>query len=126
MTTESKEQLLETAAPPKLVVEGVTKRFKAAKDHVHALENVSLSVKEVEYVLLVGPSVCSKSTLLKLIARLDFPYNGTIMADGKPVTGPGSDRMMMFQENALFPWLNVIQNILFGLRLKQRLNNKER
>src|SRR5437763_915590 len=126
MTIETKEQLLETPAPQKLVVEGVSKHFKTQKAEVHALDNVSLSVKEGEFVCLVGPSGCGKSTLLNLIAGLDFPEQGTISADGKPVTGPGSDRMMMFQENALFPWLNVIQNILFGLKLKARLNNKER
>ncbi len=126
MTVESKEHLLESLAPPKLVVEGVSKHFKTKKGSTHALDNVSLSVREGEFVCLVGPSGCGKSTLLNLIAGLDFPEQGAIRADGKPVTGPGSDRMMMFQENALFPWLNVIQNILFGLKLKPRLTNQER
>jgi NitT/TauT family transport system ATP-binding protein len=115
-----------TAEAPKLHIENVTKRFKARKGLVHALDNISLTVNEGEFVCLVGPSGCGKSTLLNLIAGLDFPDSGRILADGKPVTGPGSDRMVMFQESALFPWLDVLDNILFGLRLKPNLNNKER
>lgn len=126
MAVLSKAELLESVAPPKLVVEGVSKRFKTAKGDVHALDNVSLSVQEGEFVCLVGPSGCGKSTLLNLIAGLDFPDGGRILANGRPVTGPGSDRMMMFQENALFPWLTVMGNILFGLRLKGKLSHRER
>lgn len=115
-----------TPEAPKLHIENVTKRFKARKGLVHALDDISLTVNEGEFVCLVGPSGCGKSTLLNLIAGLDFPDSGRILADGKPVTGPGSDRMVMFQESALFPWLDVLDNILFGLRLKPNLSNKER
>jgi len=115
-----------TDAPPKLVVENVSKRFRTRKGEIHALDDISLAVREGEFVCLVGPSGCGKSTLLNLIAGLDFPDNGRIFADGKPVTGPGSDRMMMFQEAALFPWLNVFDNVMFGLKLKPHLRDKER
>jgi NitT/TauT family transport system ATP-binding protein len=111
---------------PKLVVENVTKRFRTHKGEIHALDNVSLAVREGEFVCLVGPSGCGKTTLLNLIAGLDLPDSGQILANGKPVTGPGSDRMVMFQEPALFPWLDVFDNVMFGLKLKPRLNNKER
>ena len=105
------------------------KRFEelpASAGRVHALENVSLSVGEGEFVCLVGASGCGKSTLLNIIAGLEKPDSGTILADGKPVTGPGRDRMVMFQESALFPWLDVLGNVLFGLKLKPNLTNKER
>jgi len=111
---------------PKLVVESVTKRFRTRKGEIHALDNISLAVREGEFVCLVGPSGCGKTTLLNLIAGLDLPDDGRILADGKPVTGPGSDRMVMFQEPALFPWLDVFDNVMFGLKLKPKLNNKER
>jgi len=115
-----------TVEAPKLQIENVTKRFKTRNGHVEALADVSLTVREGEFVCLLGPSGCGKSTLLNLIAGLDFPDAGRILADGKPVTAPGSDRMVMFQEPALFPWLNVLDNVLFGLSLKPRLNDKER
>jgi len=111
---------------PKLVIEDVSKRFRTRKGELHALDNISLTVREGEFVCLVGPSGCGKSTLLNLIAGLYFPGNGRILADGRPVTGPGSDRMVMFQEAALFPWLNVFDNVMFGLKLKPNLNDKER
>src|SRR5712671_1231097 len=93
---------------------------------VHVLDGISLQVHEGEFVCLVGPSGCGKSTLLNIIAGLEFPDSGKVMADGHPVIGPGRERMMMFQESALFPWLDVMDNVLFGLKLKSNLNNKER
>ncbi|MBI2947508.1 MAG: ABC transporter ATP-binding protein [Verrucomicrobia bacterium] len=113
-------------SPEKLVVEGVSKTFRTQRGSVHALDNVSLSVREGEFVCLVGPSGCGKSTLLNIIAGLEMPDTGKVLADGKPVTDAGSDRMMMFQESALFPWLDVIGNVLFGLKLKPKLGRKER
>jgi NitT/TauT family transport system ATP-binding protein len=92
----------------------------------HALDNVSLKVDEGEFVCLVGASGCGKSTLLNMIAGLEFPDTGSIMSEGRMVTDPGRDRMVMFQESALFPWLNVIGNVLFGLKLKPNLTDAER
>jgi len=120
------EQELQNVAPEKLVVENVSKSFWQRRVSVHALDNVSLNVREGEFVCLVGPSGCGKSTLLNIIAGLEFPDAGRVVADGKPVTGPGRERMMMFQESALFPWLDVMDNLMFGLKLKANLNNKER
>ena len=87
----------------KLVVDNVSKTFNSAGGKVEALKNVSLKVGEGEFVCLVGPSGCGKSTLLNLIAGLDKPDSGTIKVDDTVVTGPGRDRMVMFQEHALFP-----------------------
>jgi NitT/TauT family transport system ATP-binding protein len=91
-----------------------------------ALDNVSLTVDEGEFVCLVGPSGCGKSTLLNLIAGLDSPESGTLASDGASITGTGRERGVMFQEHALFPWLDVLGNVMFGLNLKPGLSNAER
>src|SRR5476651_1353546 len=117
---------LQNVPPEKLVVEGVSKWFRTRRAAVHALDNVSLTIHEGEFVCLVGPSGCGKSTLLNIIAGLEIPDGGQVLADGKPITGPGRERMMMFQESALFPWLDVIDNVMFSLRLKPGLDSAER
>ncbi len=117
---------LQNAPPEKLVCNQVSKTFKTQRGSVLALDRVSLSVQEGEFVCLVGPSGCGKSTLLNIIAGLEQPDSGRVESSGQPVTDAGRDRMMMFQESALFPWLDVMGNVLFGLRLKPGLNNKER
>jgi NitT/TauT family transport system ATP-binding protein len=117
---------LEVIAPSKLAIENVSKSFQSASGTVLALDRVSLNVAEGEFVCLVGASGCGKSTLLNIIAGLEKPDSGTVRADGKPVTGPGRERLVMFQEPALFPWLDVFGNVLFGLKLKPTLTNKDR
>lgn len=112
--------------PAKLVVENVSKTFVTRRGNLEVLENISLQVNEGEFVCLVGRSGCGKSTLLNIIAGLEKPHSGRVLADGKPVTEPGADRMMMFQESALFPWLDVMGNVLFGLKLKPHLTPNER
>ena len=120
------ESIPQPQVPAKLQVEGVSKTFHSGKQRVHALDDVSLSVREGEFVCLVGPSGCGKSTLLSIIAGLEQPDQGAVLSDGKPITGPGSDRQVMFQESALFPWLDVLGNVLFGLKLKPGLAPHER
>jgi len=115
------------AAPPaKLVIADVSKTFATSRGPVHALDHVSLQVAEGEFVCLLGPSGCGKSTLLNLVAGLELPDEGTVTADGRSVRGPGRERMMMFQESALFPWLDVFGNVMFALKLKTGLTNAER
>jgi len=106
----------------KIAVERVSKTFRGGTREVPALSDVSLTVGDGEFVCLVGPSGCGKSTLLNLIAGLEFPDEGRVLVDGQPVTGPGRDRMVMFQEPALFPWRDVMGNVLFGLELKPNLD----
>jgi NitT/TauT family transport system ATP-binding protein len=84
---------------------------------VTAIENVSLSIEEGQFVCFVGPSGCGKSTLLNIMAGLDMPTEGEVVLNGRLVKETGPDRIMVFQENALFPWLNVIENVEFGLRM---------
>jgi len=124
--TGSVTEELQLVPPSKLAIEDVSKTFQAATGKVLALDHVNLQVNEGEFVCLVGPSGCGKTTLLNIIAGLEKPDNGSVRADGKPVTSPGRDRLVMFQEPALFPWLDVFGNVLFGLKLKPNLTNKDR
>jgi NitT/TauT family transport system ATP-binding protein len=91
------------------------RNLSKAYESTHALDGVSVSVPEGEFCCVVGPSGCGKTTLLRTIAGLDDPDSGSVLIDGDPVTGPGLDRGMVFQEYALFPWRTVRGNIRFGL-----------
>lgn len=114
-------------APPwKLQVEGVAKRFVTRTRALAALAPVSFQVREGEILCLVGPSGCGKSTTLNIIAGLERPDSGVVRTDGHLVGEPGPDRMVLFQEPALFPWLTVLGNVLFGLKLKPCLSRVER
>ena len=124
--TSSVSEELRVIAPSKLAIEDVSKSFKTGTGVVQALDRVSLQVGEGEFVCLVGASGCGKSTLLNIIAGLEKPDGGNVLADGKPVTSPGRERLVMFQEPALFPWLDVFGNVLFGLKLKPNLSKKNR
>jgi NitT/TauT family transport system ATP-binding protein len=120
------QQELDVTPSAKLVVENVSKTFRTDRGSVHALDRITLLVNEGEFVCLVGPSGCGKSTLLNVVAGLEMPDEGRVLTDGVPIRGPGRDRMVMFQESALFPWLDVFDNVMFGLRLKPGLSGRER
>ena len=124
--TSSVSEELQVIAPSKLAIQDVSKSFKTGTGVVQALDRVSLQVGEGEFVCLVGASGCGKSTLLNIIAGLEKPDGGNVLADGKQVTSPGRERLVMFQEPALFPWLDVFGNVLFGLKLKPNLSKKNR
>ncbi len=123
---DDSKSLTVTAATSKLVVEGVSKWFRTPRATVHALDNVSMQVSDGEVVCVVGPSGCGKSTLLDIIAGLTKPDAGRVLADGHPVTGPGRQRLVVFQEPSLFPWLDVFGNVMFGLGLCPELSSVER
>ena len=95
----------------KITVQNVSRSYES----MQALADVSFSVTEGEFCCVVGPSGCGKTTLLRTIAGLEDPDSGSVLVDGDPVTGPGLDRGMVFQEYALFPWRTVRGNIRFGL-----------
>ena len=103
---------------PELILRNVTKTFSTRNGSLNALENINFDVCEGEFVCLVGPSGCGKSTLLNIIAGLEKPESGEILLDGKRVEGPGSDRVVVFQEGALFPWMSVLENVEYGLKIK--------
>jgi NitT/TauT family transport system ATP-binding protein len=105
-------------------LQGVSKSFITKRGHHHALAAVDLEIEEGQFVCLVGPSGCGKSTLLNLVAGLEQPDQGRVLLDGKPVTGPGPDRSVMFQDSALFPWLTVKKNVEFGLELARWPKNE--
>jgi len=103
---------------PKLVVDGVGKAFSTRTGDLRALKGIDLSVFPGEFVTLVGPSGSGKTTLLNIIAGLEEPDEGRVLVDSRPVRGPGPDRVVMFQEAALFPWLTVRANVEFGLAMR--------
>ena len=104
---------------PKVSLDGISLTYKTnAKGRLVALDNISLQVKPGEFVCVVGPSGCGKSTLLHLIAGLHQQSSGQVFVDGKPVSGPGTDRILIFQELGLFPWLKVGENVEFGMKMK--------
>ena len=96
-----------------IAFENVSKTF-SGQTEVRALEAINLAIGEGEFVALLGPSGCGKSTLLNLLAGFENTSEGTLLFDGKSVTRPGPDRGVVFQEAALFPWLTVWQNVIFG------------
>jgi NitT/TauT family transport system ATP-binding protein len=103
---------------PQIHVADVSMVFGGKEAGVTALKDVSLDIAPGEFVCLLGPSGCGKSTLLNAIAGFITPTSGSVTVEGKPVTQPGPDRGMVFQEYALFPWMTVEKNIAFGLEIK--------
>jgi NitT/TauT family transport system ATP-binding protein len=101
---------------PRLSLRGVSKRFHGRSGEVLALEDVRLDVRQGEFLILVGPSGCGKSTILNIVAGLERADNGEVLENGKPVSGPGRDRSVVFQDGALFPWLTAQKNVEFGLK----------
>lgn len=98
-----------------LQLKSINKSF--ADTDKETIKDVSLDIKKGEFICIVGPSGCGKSTLLNLVAGFIKPTSGEIILDGSEVKEPGSDRVVMFQEPALYPWLNVMQNVTFGLEI---------
>jgi NitT/TauT family transport system ATP-binding protein len=104
---------------PKVALDAISLSYNTTSgERLLALDNVSLDVKPGEFLCIVGPSGCGKSTLLHLIAGLQPQTSGRILVDGAPVSGPGTDRILIFQELGLFPWLTVGGNVEFGMKMK--------
>ena len=105
-------------APVKVQIKNVVKVFNGRNGEMVALNGVSLDIHENEFVCVVGPSGCGKSTLLNIIAGLLEPTSGEVYCDGKLVEGTGTDRGVVFQQYALFPWLTVKKNVRFALEMR--------
>ncbi len=100
-------------------VDGVEKSFHhKTKGDLKVLDNINLEIEKGQFVSVVGPSGCGKSTFLYLISGLDQPTKGEIRVDGKIVKGPSPERVVVFQEDGLFPWLSVMDNVIYGLLIK--------
>ncbi|MER6006104.1 ABC transporter ATP-binding protein [Nonomuraea angiospora] len=103
----------------KISFRDVIKTYPMKDTTFTALDRVSLDIADREFVTVVGPSGCGKSTLMSMAAGLVEPTSGEVLVDGVPVTGPGPERGVIFQQYALFPWLTVRKNVEFGLKLAQ-------
>ena len=103
--------------PVILEVQNLSKEFATDRATTMALKNVSFTTHRREFVCVIGPSGCGKSTLIRILAGLETPSSGAVLLDGKPVSGPGPDRGMVFQGYTLFPWLTVKKNVMFGLEV---------
>ena len=112
--------------PVKLRAEHVRKVFDVDGKPLVAVDDVTMTVHENEFVTIVGTSGCGKSTFLNMVAGLIPITSGVLEVDGKPVTGPGADRGMVFQKYTLFPWLKVLDNVKFSLKKKKGLSAKEK
>jgi NitT/TauT family transport system ATP-binding protein len=108
-----------SADVPKVALSDICLSYNTSKgERLLALDRINLQVKAGEFLCIVGPSGCGKSTLLHLIAGLHQQTSGQVLIDGKPIQGPGTDRLLIFQELGLFPWLTVGQNVEFGMKMK--------
>jgi NitT/TauT family transport system ATP-binding protein len=107
-------------AKPQIHIAKVQKIYRTPDRDVHALKDIDIDIFAGEFVSFLGPSGCGKSTLLNAIGGFSLPTSGTLNVDEKPVTAPGPDRGMVFQEYALFPWMTVAQNIEFGMEIQGR------
>jgi len=105
-------------AGSQITVSNVSRTYGAGDFAKQVVRDCSFTVDSGKLTVMIGPSGCGKSTLIRLLAGFERPSSGTITVDGKPVTGPGLDRLVVFQESALFPWMSTYDNIMFGPRAR--------
>lgn len=106
-----------------LEVRNLNKRYATAQGETEALRNINFTVHRREFVCVIGASGCGKSTLIRTLAGLEKQSSGEVLLDGKPISGPGRDRGMVFQGYSLFPWLTVKQNVMFGPQMSGYSND---
>ena len=127
-TAQSEARSPNSKQQPRLEVCHLDKKFNQQGKPLLVLQDINLQLYKSEFVCTVGASGCGKSTLLNIVAGLETPSDGEVRVDGEVVLGPGPDRGMVFQSYTLYPWLNVVDNIGFGLRLRNlpKAEQKER
>lgn len=109
---------MSATARDRISFDGVSVDFQTTSGPLRVVDNVSFRIREGEFVSVIGPSGCGKTTMMNIVAGFLKPTLGSVTLDGKPITGPGPDRGVIFQEYGVFPWLTVKQNIAFGLNLR--------
>ena len=103
-----------------VVLHQINKDFQNGKNQtLHVLDDINLAIAKGEFISILGPSGCGKSTILNLIAGLESASSGELLVEGKAIKGPGQDRIVVFQESGLFPWMSVLDNVMYGLLLKK-------
>ena len=105
------------SAAARIVFDRVSIAFPSSRGPLSVVDDVSYAIHEGEFVAIIGPSGCGKTTMMNMVAGFVKPTQGRVLLDGQPVTGPGPDRGVIFQEYGVFPWLTVRENIAFGLKL---------
>jgi NitT/TauT family transport system ATP-binding protein len=113
-----------TAAQGEVVVDGISKSYTIGTHREQILENCSMTLAAGKLTVLIGPSGCGKSTLINILAGYETADTGTLSIDGQRISGPSSDRLVVFQETALFPWMTTYQNIVYGPTV-QRVRSRE-
>jgi len=113
-------------APGEIVVRNVSRSYGAAQFRKDVVRECSFTIERGKLTVMIGPSGCGKSTLIRLLAGFEQPTTGTLELNGEPITGPSRDRLVLFQETALFPWMTTENNILYGPRARGELTPKVR
>ena len=115
-----------TVGQGEIVVRGVTKSYGAGPFAKTVVKDCSFTIERNKLTVMIGPSGCGKSTLIRLLAGFERPNSGTVTIDGQPITGPNKDRLVVFQESALFPWMTSFDNIMYGPRARGEDSQKSR
>lgn len=112
------------SAHGEIQVRNVTKTYGTGPFAKTVVQDCSFTIEHNKLTVMIGPSGCGKSTLIRLLAGFEKPDTGSIQIDGRPITGPGKDRLVVFQESALFPWMTTMDNILYGPRARGEQNGQ--
>lgn len=125
MEASSRRPISGSESNVKVSLEHIQMVYESRKRNMIALQDINLEIKDGEFVVFIGPSGCGKSTLLRVIAGLLKPTSGQMLINGKPVNKPGADRAVVFQDDSVFPWMTVEQNVEYGLKIRG-VGKKER
>ena len=117
-------KLREAIKPAEMRVQGVSKGYGDSRFRTEVVRDCSFSIDPSKLTVMIGPSGCGKSTLIRLLAGFEKPDSGSITLNGAPVTGPARDRLVLFQESALFPWMTTWDNIMYGPRARGEVSRE--